>query len=284
MTSIFTRATVHGAVSIVNAIATGKGSALGISLKTTAEIHMQKGEGRIFYKNRKSELLNNIIHRSIPKDLLKQNDIRLSISSDIPIGFGLKSSSAVSCAISLACYGLLDSDLNDFKVLETAVNASRQAKITITGAYDDSTACYFGGFVITDNHLDKLIRRKNGPDDLQSLILLPNNSERKNPFKLKNLAELFDKAFQMAENSDYWNAMNLNGVLVSSLMGYDYSPILLSIENGALSASISGNGPSIAVITEEKNLYTIRNILEKYGKILVCNINNTQARVEKIVG
>jgi shikimate kinase len=67
-------------------------------------------------------------------------------------------------------------------------------------------------------------------------------------------------------------------------MGYDYSPILLSIENGALSASISGNGPSIAVITEEKNLYTIRNILEKYGKILVCNINNTQARVEKIVG
>lgn len=284
MTSIFTRATVHGAVSIVNAIATGKGSALGISLKTTAEIHMQKGEGRIFYKNRKSELLNNIIHRSIPKDLLKQNDIRLSISSDIPIGFGLKSSSAVSCAISLACYGLLDSDLNDFKVLETAVNASRQAKITITGAYDDSTACYFGGFVITDNHLDKLIRRKNGPDDLQSLILLPNNSERKNPFKLKNLAELFDKAFQMAENSDYWNAMNLNGVLVSSLMGYDYSPILLSIENGALSASVSGNGPSIAVITEEKNLYTIRNILEKYGKILVCNINNTQARVEKIVG
>ena len=283
MNSIFTSATVHGAVSIVNAIATGKGSALGISLKTTAELHMQKGEGRILYKNRNNELFKYIIHRSIPKALLKQNDIRLSISSDIPIGFGLKSSSAVSCAISLACYGLLDNDSNDFKILETAVNASRQAKITITGAYDDSAACYFGGLVITDNHLDKLIRRNNGPNDLQSLILLPYKSERKNPLKLKNLAELFDKAFQMAENYDYWNAMNLNGVLVSSLMGYDYSPILSSIENGAVSASISGNGPSIAVITEEKNLNTLKDILKKYGKILVCKINNTKARVEKIV-
>ena len=47
MTSISTKATVHGAISIVNAIATGKGSALGISLETTAEIHLRKGEGRI---------------------------------------------------------------------------------------------------------------------------------------------------------------------------------------------------------------------------------------------
>ena len=32
------KTTVHGAVSIVNALATGKGSALGISLETTAEV------------------------------------------------------------------------------------------------------------------------------------------------------------------------------------------------------------------------------------------------------
>lgn len=284
MTSTFTRATVHGAISIVNAIATGKGSALGVSLKTIAEIHMQKGEGKILYNNRNSELFNYIIHNIIPKNILRENDISLSISSDIPIGFGLKSSSAVSSAVSLACYGLLDGNLDDFKVLDTAVNASRKAKITITGAYDDSTACYFGGFVITDNHSNKLIRRENGPVNLLSVILLPNNSERKNPFKLKILAEFFNKAFELAEKSDYWTAMNLNGLLVSSVMAYDYSPILLSIENGALSASISGNGPSIAVITEEKNLYTIRSILAKYGKTLVCKINNTKARVEKIIG
>lgn len=284
MTSISTKATVHGAISIVNAIATGKGSALGISLVTTAEIHMRQGEGKIFNNNRNSNLFKYIIHNSIPKTILQCNDIFLTLTSDIPIGFGLKSSSAVSSAVSLACYGLVEENIDDFKVLDTAVNASRKAKITITGAYDDTTACYFGGFVITDNYSNKLLRREKGPLDLLSLILLPNNSARKNPLKLKILAEFFEQAIQTAENSNYWKAMTLNGLLVSSLMGYDYTPILLSIENGALSASISGNGPSIAVIIEKKNLLTITNILEKYGKILVCKINNTKASIEKKIG
>lgn len=284
MTSISTKATVHGAISIVNAIATGKGSALGISLVTTAEIHMRQGEGKIFNNNRNSNLFKYIIHNCIPKTILQCNDIFLTLTSDIPIGFGLKSSSAVSSAVSLACYGLVEENIDDFKVLDTAVNASRKAKITITGAYDDTTACYFGGFVITDNYSNKLLRREKGPLDLLSIILLPNNSARKNPLKLKILAEFFDQAIQSAENSDYWKAMTLNGLLVSSLMGYDYTPILLSIENGALSASISGNGPSIAVIIEKKNLLTITNILEKYGKILVCKINNTKASIEKKIG
>lgn len=284
MTSIYTTATVHGAISIVNAIATGKGSALGISLQTRAEIRMRQGEGKIFHNNRNSDLFKYIINNTIPKEILQCNDIFLTISSNIPIGFGLKSSSAVSSAVSLACYGLLEGNIDDFKVLDTAVNASRKAKVTITGAYDDTTACYFGGFVITDNYSNKLIRRENGPPDLLSLIILPTNSTRKNPLKLKVLPEFFEQAIQSAEHSDFWKAMTLNGLLVSSLMGYDYSPILFSIENGALSASISGNGPSIAVIIEKKNLMTFKSMLEKYGKILVCEINNTKARIEKKIG
>ena len=41
-----------------------------------------------------------------------------------------------------------------------------KTKITITGTYDDSTACYFGGFVITDNYSSKLLKRENGPINL----------------------------------------------------------------------------------------------------------------------
>jgi len=284
MTSISTKATVHGAISIVNAIATGKGSALGISLETTAEIHLRKGEGKIINNNRNSELFKYIIHNSIPKKILQYNDIFLSVSSNIPIGYGLKSSSAVSSAVSLACYGVVEENIDDFKVLDTAVNASRNAKITITGAYDDSTACYFGGFVITDNYSNKLLKRENGPINLLALVLLPNNTSRKSPLRLKILADFFDQAIRAAEKSDFWQAMTLNGLLVSSLMGYDYNPILLSIENGALSASISGNGPSIAVIIEKKDLTTIRSILERYGKTLVCEINNTKASIVKKIG
>ena len=39
------RATMHGAVSIVNAIATGNGSSLGISLRVTAEAELGRGRG-----------------------------------------------------------------------------------------------------------------------------------------------------------------------------------------------------------------------------------------------
>ena len=95
--------------------------------------------------------------------------------------------------------------------------------------------------MITDNYSSKLLKRENGPINLLALVLLPNNSSRKNPLKLKILPDLFDQAIRSAEKSDFWQAMTLNGLLVSSLMGYDYTPILLSIENEALSASISGN-------------------------------------------
>src|SRR5215217_8083487 len=281
---VIVKATMHGAISIVNAIATGKGSALGISLKVIAEVKINDGQGINFPDNKADKLINNIIHYTIPKDIIDNNSISIKISSDIPAGWGLKSSSAVSNAVALACCMIGKDEIDDYSVLESAVRASRDAKVTVTGAYDDSTACYFGGFVITDNYSNKLLRRENGPLDLLALILLPNNSTRRNPLKLKILPEFFEQAIQSAENSDFWRAMTLNGLLVSSLMGYDYSPILFSIENGALSASISGNGPSIAVIIEKKNLITIKSILEKYGKILVCKINNTKASIEKKIG
>ena len=283
MKLVTSKATVHGAISIVNAISTGKGSALGVSLKTIAEISLLKGEGKIIYNNHNTELFDYLIKKILPKKMLATHNICLSIYSEIPIGFGLKSSSAVSSAVSLACYGLLDRT-DDLTILNTAVRASRKAKITVTGAYDDSAACYFGGFVVTDNYSNTLIRRDKAPNNIYAIILLPRNSRRKDILKLKLLPKLFNKAIEFAEKSDYWQAMNLNGLLVSSLMSYDYTPVLSSIEQGALSASISGNGPSVAVVSKEKNVQDILSVLKKYGKTLVCKINNNKASVDNIVG
>ena len=101
--------------------------------------------------------------------------ISIKIYSDIPAGWGLKNSSAVSNAVALACCMIGKDEIDDYSVLESAVRASRDAKVTVTGAYDDSTACYFGGFVITDNYLNKLIRRERVQDDLYVIIFLPHN-------------------------------------------------------------------------------------------------------------
>jgi len=172
------RAIVHGAISIVNAIATGKGSALGISLKVTAEVELQKGHGFKFITGTNGDrLVKNIIQKTIPKETIESNMISIRVDSEIPIGYGLKSSSAVSNAIALACSQMAREDeINDYAILEVAALSSLEAKVSLTGAYDDATACYFGGFTVTDNYSRRLIRKERAPENLYAIIILPSNT------------------------------------------------------------------------------------------------------------
>jgi shikimate kinase len=278
------RATMHGAVSIVNAIATGNGSAMGISLKVIAEVETAKGKGVRFLTGKNDDrLVNNIIKNTLPSSLLEKSQVTVSVKSEIPIGFGLKSSSAVSNAVALACSRLAGEKVDDAAVLDAAVRASLDAKVTVTGAYDDATACYFGGFVVTDNYARKLIKREDAPDSLYAVIFLPNNMPRGDIRKLGDLADLFLDAFKLAEGGEYWKAMKLNGVLASAALGSTYKPVLAALEQGALAAGISGNGPSMAAIAYEDELDDIKNAFSKFnGKVLASKVNNQKATVEVV--
>jgi shikimate kinase len=275
-------AIMHGAISIVNAVATGKGSALGISLKVTAEVELDKGRGVRFLTGKDSDrLVNNIIRNTIPKDMIETNLITIKVSSEIPIGYGLKSSSAVSNAVALACSRLAkQDDINDYEILEAAVRSSLDAKVSLTGAYDDATACYFGGFTVTDNYSRRLIRSEKAPENLTAVIFLPRNRTRGDVRKLSNLSDIFMDAFRLAEAGQYWKAMKLNGVLASAALSSRYAPVMAALDNGALAAGISGNGPSIAVLAYEDEIEQIRWALSKFeGRIMVSKVNNQKANV-----
>lgn len=279
------RAIVHGAISIVNAIATGKGSALGISLKVTAEVELQKGHGLRFITGRNGDkLIKNIIQKTIPKETIESNMISIRVDSEIPIGYGLKSSSAVSNAIVLACSQIArEEDINDNTILEVAALSSLEAKVSLTGAYDDATACYFGGFTVTDNYSRRLIRKERAPENLYAIIFLPSSTTRGDVRKLRNLSDLFIDAFRFAESGQYWKAMQLNGVLASAALSSSYAPAMAAMEHGALSASISGNGPSIAAVGNEDAIEPIVGALSKYdGEIIVSKVNNEKANVKII--
>lgn len=279
------RAIVHGAISIVNAIATGKGSALGISLKVTAEVELQKGHGLRFITGRNGDkLIKNIIQKTIPKETIESNMISIRVDSEIPIGYGLKSSSAVSNAIVLACSQIArEEDINDNTILEVAALSSLEAKVSLTGAYDDATACYFGGFTVTDNYSRRLIRKERAPENLYAIIILPSSTTRGDVRKLRNLSDLFIDAFRFAESGQYWKAMQLNGVLASAALSSSYAPAMAAMEHGALSASISGNGPSIAAVGNEDAIEPIVGALSKYdGEIIVSKVNNEKANVKII--
>ena len=282
MTATRARATMHGAISIVNAIATGNGSSLGISLRVTAEAELGTGRGVRFLTGKNDDkLVSNIVRNIMPQEILDNNMISIRVRSEIPIGYGLKSSSAVSNAVALACGRLAKEEVDDYAVLDAAVRASLDAKVSITGAYDDATACYFGGFTVTDNYARRLIKREDAPGNLWAVIFLPRNIPRGDVSKLSALSDLFSDAFHLAEAGEYWKAMKLNGVLAAAALSARYRPIMAAIDHGALSAGISGNGPSVAAVAYEDEVEEIKSALSKFeGRIIVSRINNQKASVE----
>ncbi|MGB6672917.1 MAG: shikimate kinase [Candidatus Nitrosopolaris sp.] len=278
------RATVHGAISIVNALATWSGCALGISLRVTAEADLRSGEG-IRSQTVNEKLIRNIVYNTIPKEILAENSVYISVKSEIPMGFGLKSSSAVSDAVALACSKLVKEEIEDYVVLDRAVLASLDAGVTITGAYDDSSACYFGGFVVTNNRTHEIIHHQEAPHSLSVIIFIPNAIRRGNMSKVDTMSNLFGEAFKFAKAGEYWKAMNLNGMLLSTSLSAEYEPVLKAIQGGALAASISGNGPAIAAVSNEENMKDIKAAFAKFnGSVIVSKINNEKATAETLVG
>lgn len=274
-------ATMYGAVSIVNAIATGRGSTLGISLKVKVKVELEPGHVGISRNFVNDKLVNKIIRSIIPAGILNSHFISINLNSEIPAGWGLKSSSAVSNAVSLACHKIMNEKIYDRNVLNVAVNSSLWAKISITGAFDDACACYFGGLIITNNQFRRLIRRDPVNENLAVVIYLPSGVARGDTRKLGVHKELFNHAFKIAMKGDYWKAMNLNGVLINSILYNNYSPLLNAMNGGSLGVSYSGNGPAMAAVVHKDHVESIKNELdEKHGKILLAGVNNLKASVE----
>ena len=134
-----------------------------------------------------SRLINKLIENMVPKKILENTKLELDFRSNIPTGYGLKSSSAISSAVIMSCAKAFGKTLTDEEILKIGAKTSIQTKVSITGAYDDACACYFGGFNVTDNLKMKLIQRELGPKELQAIIFLPKSRKRGNLKKLKRV-------------------------------------------------------------------------------------------------
>ena len=283
---VIVKSVVHGAVSLVNAIATGNGAAVGIDtfVKTTLEV--KEGTGIYITSDNKtisSRLINKVIQNSVPKKQLEKTRLELDFQSNIPTGYGLKSSSAISTAVSMACSKAFQRKFTDKKILKIGVESSIQTKVSLTGAYDDACACYYGGFNVTNNYKRKLVLSRPAPNNLQAIIFLPKSRKRGNLKKLKNFKPAFEKAWELAKNGDYWNASILNGIATSSILNSNPELIFKLIEKGAIGATISGNGPSIMAITKKGHNSNIKKEFSSLeGNIIISNVNNKKAEVHEM--
>jgi shikimate kinase len=280
------KATVHGAISIVNAIATGKGATLGITSKVEATVSTSDGKGIFLEANNQtisSKLINMVVERIVPKKEIEKNKIKISLISEIPTGYGLKSSSATSSVVSLACHKLFKPNFTDKQVLLAGVDASIVAKVSLTGAYDDACACYYGGTIVTNNYTREIIKMQKTPINLGVVIFVPRSRKRGNIKKLRNLKDVFERAWNFAKDGNYWNAMILNGFAASTVLNSDPKIISRLVEEGALGASVSGNGPAIAAIAKKDNISQIKKVFsELEGTILTSDVNNKRAEVHEL--
>ena len=280
------KATVHGAVSLVSAIANKKGATLGISLKVEAIVETSEGKGIVIQSENKSlssRLINKTIEKIVSKKDLEKNKIVITLTSEIPTGYGLKSSSAISSVVALACAKIFKPKLTDKQILLAGVDASIETKVSITGAYDDACSCYYGGFNVTDNGKRNRTYFEKAPSNLIAVIFIPKNRKRGNLKKLKILSAMFNNAWKLAENKKYWEAMTINGLATSSILNSDPKIIVDLIEKGALGASVSGNGPSIAAIVKKENETSVKKVFaELEGRIIISKINNKKAEVHEL--
>lgn len=276
-------ATVYGAISLVSAIATGYGATLSTSLVTTARVAAVPGKGiMINSRNQSSRLLNMTICNVVPKEEMRRHRINIWTTSQSPTGCGLKSSSSISTAVAMACAKIFNPDMGEKEVLAAGVDASIRSGVSITGAYDDVCGCYYGGFNITHNSHCRLVEHRRAPPGLVAVIFVP-TSRRRNVRNLKKMSGALRMSWKLAQDGHHWEAMTMNGLAISPVLGPD--PYLLSslLDAGALGASLSGNGPAIAAVARTGAERDVERVFKQHdGRIIITPINNKKAFCDEL--
>lgn len=279
----------HGAATIVNAIATGKGAAVGVDLWTRAKVQLTDKPG-VIESNIVSDPTENtvLIEKTVGKvfehfNLEGKFGAKVETWSNIPIARGLKSSSVAGNAIALATVAALDKSLDDLAILNLGVDGAVDAKVTITGAFDDACASYFGGVVVTDNMKRRIVKRFEIAEDLAVLFYVPPKkayTSGSNVQRMKRVASLVSIAHEEAVKGNYWSALTLNGLIYSSALGYTPSIAMDALMAGALAAGLSGTGPAVTAIVPEEKIDSIKDAWQTYeGDILQTRVNHEKAKV-----
>lgn len=279
-------ASALGAGTVINAIATFKGSAFGINLKTCAEVTViDKGiKCQVARDATADTSLITECARLVLKRFAADVGVSVTTTSQIPIASGLKSSSAAANATVLGLIKALEVDMQPLEIVKLGVVAARRAGVTITGAFDDACASFFGGLVITDNERDILLKRVEL--DTPVLIFVPHAkaySAKANVGRAKLLAPWVDVAYHLAQKGEYEKAMVLNGLVYCSAFGFSTKPMIFALEAGARAATLSGTGPAYIALVDTSSSKAVKKVWESLdGHVIESETSNMGAKIEAL--
>jgi shikimate kinase len=275
------KGTSHGAATIVNAIAGGKGAAFGLDLRTEATVELTTGKGTVVTMDGLAGESGSLVERCVHEVLALKGGSRsyhaeVMTSSQIPVSRGLKSSSAAANAVIMATLDALGETMDEIEAIRIGTRAAIEAGVSITGAFDDACACALGGVVLTDNRSETILFRGRMPDYVKALVHVPPRQIRKDTLPrayISSMTGLVDLAFHQALEGDYYRALTLNGMCYSTALGLDQTIVLKALQRGALAAGLTGTGPATVMLVVEDKVREFTDSMKEY-ELMVVDIYN----------
>jgi shikimate kinase len=274
-----------GAGTVINAIATWKGAAFGIDLKTFADVELNSETTSVSGTIQgMPDADTQLIERSVSY-VLEHFEIEMGgtviTRSEVPLASGLKSSSAAANASILATLDAIGEELDPFEAVKMGVRAALDSKVTITGALDDACASFYGGFVVTDNKAMELLKRTEHEYDV--LIFAPDERSFSSGTNVDNsrlIAPWVDMAFDLSMEGNFEKAMTLNGFLYCGALGFDTEFLIRALEIGVEGVSLSGTGPSYVALVNDNQAGMLEDVWKDYGvsgNVIKTKVNNAGA-------
>ena len=266
---MYGEAVALGAGTVLNALATGVGSAFAIDAETTARVELDDSgtvEGAIAgAPDGDTRLVRRCVERVVDRFGDGQGG-HVRTESDVPMAAGLKSSSAAANATVLATLSALDvtvgdadAELDREAACRIGVAAARDAGVTVTGAFDDASASMLGGVTVTDNTVDDLLARE--AVDWDVLVWTPPArafSADADVARCERVAPMAALVADLALDGRYGEAMTVNGLAFSAALGFPTDPAVEAMPH-ADGVSLSGTGPSVVAVGDRDELERVRD-------------------------
>ncbi|RJX44544.1 shikimate kinase [Halonotius aquaticus] len=292
-------ATAPGAGTVLNALATGQGSAFAIDVETTATVELAADADAVTGEIAGApDADTRLIERCVERVVERFGDGEggtVATDSEVPMAAGLKSSSAAANATVLATLDalgveLVDDDTDDLAAGDAitkldacriGVEAARDVGVTITGAFDDASASMLGGVVVTDNTADELLAHETR--EWAVLVWTPPEraySADADVDRCGNVAEMADLIVELALDGRFGEAMTVNGLAYSAALDFDTDPTVEAMPH-CHGVSLSGTGPSVVAVGDEASLAAVRESwAERDGTLIETTTRTTGASIQ----
>lgn len=265
-TGMHGRAVALGAGTVLNALATGVGSAFAIDAETTATVELDDSDAVTGEVAEDAAADTRLIERCVELAVDRYGDDgddyggRVRTESDVPMAAGLKSSSAAANASVLAAAAALGVEPDRTEACRLGVRAARETGVAVTGAFDDASASMLGGVTVTNNAEDELLAR----DEVEWDVLVWTPEERAysadaDVERCGNVAPMAELVADLALDGRYAEAMTVNGLAFSAALGFPADPAVEAMPHAA-GVSLSGTGPSVVAVGDRTDLERVREL------------------------